>query len=710
MASNPNLASPQLDDQGLLGLLTGPKSEAILPVGIIGTVLIMVVPVPPWLMDLLLATSIMISLLILFVGIYTLRPLDFSVFPSLLLVVTLLRLALNVASTRLILLHGNEGSAAAGNLIAAFASFVIGGNYVVGLIIFFILVVINFVVITKGAGRIAEVSARFTLDAMPGKQMSIDADLNAGLIDENQARSRRQSIEQEADFYGAMDGASKFVRGDAVAGIIILLINLLGGLVIGVTQHGLSLAEAARIYMLLTVGDGLVSQIPALIVSTAAGLIVTRAASESNLSSTIAQQLTRHANALVIASAMLIIMGVMPGMPLIPFWTLGFLVGGAAWISNADNNRKLIQAREDAEQDAHAEQSASEEPDALLPLDLVSLEVGYRLISMVDVDQNGDLLERIRSLRRQFAQQWGFVVPPVRIRDNLELKPSVYSILIKGCEVASGELMTGHLLAMASGDEDLSTLPGSPTVEPAFNLPAQWIPESAREKAQALGFTVVDASTVVATHLTEVLKSHLHELLTRQETQNLVDSLGKKFPKVIEGVVPEIVGLGVLQRVLQHLLAERVSIRDLLTIIETLSEKVSGTTDPDLLTESVRQALARHITRQYIGEDGKLVVMMLERQMEDQIIRSTQRSEQGYLISLDPAIAQEMIVAIERAIDRWEAAQTTPIIACLPACRGPLRKLTEKFFPNLVILSHNEIASNVIVESVGIVEKAHAAA
>ena len=681
-----------------------------MPLAIIGILLIMIVPVPPWLMDLLLTLSITASLLILFVGIYTTQPLDFSVFPSLLLVITLFRLALNIGTTRLILLHGNSGTHAAGGLIAAFGDFVVGGNYVVGLIIFAILIVINFVVITKGAGRVAEVSARFTLDAMPGKQMSIDADLNAGIINEQEARQRRHKIEMEADFYGAMDGASKFVRGDAIAGILILLINIIGGLVIGVLQHGMGANEAARIYTLLTVGDGLVSQIPSLIVSTAAGLVVTRAADERTLSQSVSKQLFVHPRAMGVASTILVVFAVMPGMPALPFLVLAGMTGTAAWTAGRAIDERKAKEIEDAKVEAREEEAKPEQADSLLPLDLISLEVGYGLIGLVDQEQNGDLLDRIRKLRRQFANDWGFVVPPVHIRDNLELRPSRYSILIKGCVVASFEMKQGHLLAMAAEDSDPRMLGDDATIEPAFGLPALWIPENKRDEFQARGYTVVDQSTVIATHLTEVLKAHAHELLTRQETQSLVDTLAAKYPKVVEGVVGDMLPLGLIQKVLQNLLLERVSIRDMLTIIETMSERAPHVKDADLLTEYVRQGLGRHITQPYMSEDGRLQVMMLDREIEEMIVRGTRSTDQGLALAIDPDSAQRVLKAMENAIDRWSLTMGTPILTCLPAVRGPLRKLTEKFFPQLVILSHNEIPPNVPVETLSIVGMSHAAA
>lgn len=695
-----------------VGSILNANRDMLLPLAVIGILLIMVVPVPPFFMDLLLTLSITSSLLILFIGIYINKPLDFSVFPSLLLMVTLFRLALNIATTRLILLNGHEGTQAAGGLIQSFGAFVVGGNYVVGLIIFIILIVINFVVITKGAGRVAEVSARFTLDALPGKQMSIDADLNAGLINEAQARQRRHDIEMEADFYGAMDGSSKFVRGDAIAGILILLINIVGGLIIGMLQHGMPINDAAQNYTLLTVGDGLVTQIPSLIVSTAAGLVVTRAASEDSLSNSVSKQMLLQPKALAVAAIMLVVLGGIPGMPTIPFLVLSGVTGFIAWSASKALRKEAADKHQAEMEQQQQEQAEPEQADTLLPIDLVSLEVGYGLIGLVDKEQHGDLLDRIKSLRRQFAQEWGFVVPPVHIRDNLELRPSTYTVLIKGCGVASFDIMPGHMLAMAPEEGDGAELGGTPTIEPAFGMSAIWIPEDKREAAQAKGYTVVDPSTIIATHLTEVLKSHAHELLTRQETQQLVDNLAQRFPKVVEGVVPEMLPLGLIQKVLQNLLREHVSVRDMLTVIETLSERVNYVKDPDLLTEYVRQGLARHITQPYLNPDGRLHVMVLDREIEDVIARNISMSDQGMTITLEPEYAQQVLTALEQATEQWTNALGlgTPVLACLPACRGALRKLTEKFFPQLVILSHNEIPPNVNVESVGVVGLDHATA
>ena len=512
--------------------------DLALPVWVIGILLIMIIPIPAAMIDLLLTLSIAGSLLILFVGLYMLKPLDFSVFPSLLLLVTLFRLSLNVATTRQILLHGAQGPQAAGHIIRTFGEFVVSGQFVIGGIIFLILIIINFIVITKGAGRIAEVSARFTLDAMPGKQMSIDADLNAGLINEEQARERRTNIEREADFYGAMDGASKFVRGDAIAGIIITAINIVGGLIIGVFQHGMDMADAAKTYSLLTIGDGLVTQIPSLIVSTAAGMVVTRAASESNLGETVTREFLLQPRALSIASAILVLFALVPGMPAFPFLLISGVIGWIAYGAQKTMNAKTQAKEQKAEAEAKAALPAPGEPQILeseLAPDMVALEVGYGLINLVDKNQQGDLLERIQMLRRQFAYDMGFIIPIIRIRDNLELKPGGYSILIKGCEVARAELMTNHLLAMSPDEETENPLGGIPTHEPAFGLPALWIPDRDRERAQAMGYTVFGLSPVIVTHMTEVFKTFCHELLTRQETQKLLDSIHKKYPKAIEG-------------------------------------------------------------------------------------------------------------------------------------------------------------------------------
>ncbi len=683
--------------------------DILLPIWVVGILLIMIVPIPPVLIDFFLTLSIAGSLLILFVGIYMLKPLDFSVFPSLLLLVTLFRLSLNIATTRQILLNGHRGSFASGKIIQTFGDFVVQNDYLVGGIIFLILVIINFVVITKGAGRIAEVSARFTLDAMPGKQMSIDADLNAGLINEEQARERRQNIEREADFYGSMDGASKFVRGDAIASIIITSINIIGGLVVGVFRHGMDLGAAAERYTLLTIGDGLVSQIPSLVVSTAAGMVVTRAASESTLGEIVSREIQNQPRALGISAIILLIFALVPGMPVVPFVLLASILGYIAFTAHRTvRSRDLAKVQEEeaqAKAEAETVMPEAEMLKATLTPDMISLEVGYGLIPLVDQQQSGELLDRIRSLRRQFALDMGLIVPPIHIRDNLELKPGGYSFLIKGSEVAGSELMTNHLLAMSAEDEQAAENPlgGIPTTEPAFDLPAIWIPERDRERAQAMGYTVVNLSTVIATHLTEVLRRHAHELLTRQETQDLLDNVSKKYPKIIEGVIPDMLNLGQVQKVLQSLLRERVSIRDMLTILETLADRSATTKSPEILTEFVRQGLSRNITKQYVSSDGKIYLMMLDQQIEEIIQQATQYGEEGATLALEPSLAQRILDTIQSGIEKFTLLQLTPILACLPGIRGQVRRLTEKFFPNLVVLSHNEISPTAQIESVGIV-------
>jgi flagellar biosynthesis protein FlhA len=554
-------------------------SEVGMAAGVVGILVVMILPLPTFLLDILLAFNISFALVILLTGMYTLRPLDFSIFPSVLLVTTLFRLSLNVASTRLILLHGDEGYDAAGQVIRAFGEFVVGGNYFVGLVVFVILVLINFIVITKGAERIAEVSARFTLDAMPGKQMAIDADLNAGLIDEDDARIRRSEVSREADFYGAMDGASKFVRGDAIAGIIITLTNIIGGLLVGMLQMDMDFADAASTYTVLTIGDGLVSQIPALIISTAAGVMVSRAASDVSMGTEFMRQFSLQPRAIAIASAMVFSFGLVPGLPHVAFLTLGTALGGLAYVLYKAQASAKVKEQKEAKAKAAPPPPGPEQVEALLPLDTLELEVGYGLIPLVDEEQDGDLLERIRSIRQQLALEMGVVVPPLHVRDNLQLKPGGYSILIKGNEVAGGELMIDYMLAMDPGDAK-RRVEGIPTTEPAFNLPALWIPRSRKEEAQFAGYSVVDLSTVVATHLTEVIRNHSHELLGRQDVQRLLDNLAKSAPKVVEEVNAAM-NLGRLQKVLQSLLRERVSIRDMLTICETLADYGPMSKDPE---------------------------------------------------------------------------------------------------------------------------------
>ena len=583
------------------------NTDVMMGIAAMSILMVMIIPLPAVLLDLFLTFNITFAVVILLVGMYVLRPLDFSAFPSILLLSTLFRLSLNIASTRLILLHGNEGVQAAGNVIKAFGSFVVGGNYVVGLIVFIILVVVNFVVITKGAGRIAEVAARFTLDAMPGKQMSIDADLNAGLIDEEEARQRRRQISRESEYYGAMDGANKFVRGDAIAGIIITLINIVAGFAIGVFQNGLSFSEAAQNYTLLTVGDGLVSQVPALIISTAAGIVVSRAGSDSNLGREIGGQLLMRPRVTGVAAAILFIFGLIPGLPTMPFMILALLSATVAYLV-FQTNRQRSEKQELADQRSATEEESQETESfkPLPPLDILGLEIGYALISLVDVQQDGELLGRIKSIRRQIAQEIGIVVPSIHIQDNMQLKPGEYRILLKGNEVGRGNLMTNHYLAMNPGMAD-ETVPGIPTTEPTYGIEALWIKEQVREEAITKGYTVVDLATVMTTHISDVIRRHAFELIGRQEVQNLLDTLKESHPKVVEELVPNLLSLGGVVKVLQNLLLEQVPIRDLLTIIESMADWAPSIKQIDLLTEYARQALSRTITKQYLTPEGELI-------------------------------------------------------------------------------------------------------
>ena len=673
------------------------RSDVALALAVLGILAVMLTPLPPLLLDLLLTSNLAVSLLTLLIGMYILRPLDFSVFPSLLLLLTLFRLSLNVASTRLILLRGSEGPYAAGQVIHAFGLFVVGGSYVVGAVVFLILVIIQFVVITKGAGRIAEVAARFTLDAMPGKQLAIDADLNAGLVTEAEARARRREIAREADFYGAMDGASKFVRGDAIAGIIITAVNIVGGLVIGVLQQHMDILEAVTTYSLLTIGDGLVTQIPALIVSTAAGLVVTRAASDSELAVTVKRQFTGHQRALAITASALLILGLIPGLPTLPFLCMAAITGGVAY-----NGRRERTAGAAVDPAPAAVGAGPEKVEKLLALDPLELEVGYSLIPLVDPGQGGDLLERVRLVRRQFATDLGFVVPPVRIRDNLQLKPAAYGIKIRGQVVARDEIVTGHFLAMNPGTAT-GALAGVATTEPTFGLPAQWIPADERERAQVLGYTVVDPSSVITTHLTETIRRHARDLLGRQEVQALVDLLKPTHPSVVETLLPNLLPLGTVQKVLQNLLAEGVSIRDLALILEVLADAAPAAKDPLLLTEYVRQALRRAICRELTGSEAVLKVFTLSPALEQRLADGVADGDQGRYLALDPRTAQRLIEAIARTIGQ-DAPDGTPVVLCNPAIRPHLKRLTERYLPHLAVLSYNEIGPEVTLKALAMVE------
>jgi len=673
------------------------RTDVAIGLVVLGILAVMLIPLPPLLLDMLLTASIALSLLTLLISMYVPRPLDFSVFPSALLLLTLFRLSLNVATTRVILLHGNEGPGAAGQIIHAFGRFVVGGSYVVGAVVFLILMVIQFVVITKGAGRIAEVAARFTLDAMPGKQLSVDAELNAGLLTEADARARRHEIAREADFYGAMDGASKFVRGEAIAGILITAINIVGGLIIGVVQLKMDLAEAVITYTVLTIGDGLVTQIPALIVSTAAGIVVSRAPSETDLAAAISSQFAGHHRALAITAGVLLVLGLVPGLPKAPFLVMAAMLGSVAY----RGLRKPSPGR-GPERPAETAPPRPEKVESLLALDPIELEVGYSLIPLVDATQGGDLLDRIRLVRRQFATDLGFVVPPVRIRDNLQLKPGSYAIKIRGLPVATGEILTGHLLAMNPGTA-AEAVPGVPTTEPTFGLPAQWIAPEDRERAQLLGYTVVDPSSVMATHLSETIRRHARDLLGRQEVQALLDHLKPTHPSVVEAVVPQLLPLGTVQKVLQSLLAEGVSIRDLATILEVLADTAPTTKDPILLTEHARQALARAICRGLCSGDGVLKVFTLSPALEQLMADALAEGDQGRYLALEPRIAQRVIEALAAAVGKTPP-EGTPVILCAPAIRPHLRRLTERYLPHLAVLSYNEIGPEVTLKAVAMVE------
>jgi flagellar biosynthesis protein FlhA len=674
-----------------------------LPVALIGVVTFMLIPLPAAILDVLLAASVSLGVIIMLVGIYSPRPLEFSTFPSILLVVTLFRLSLNVASTRLVLLHGHEGPAAAGRVIQAFGNFVVGGSYVVGVVVFIILVVINWAVITRGTTRIAEVAARFTLDGMPGKQLAIDAELNNGLITEEQARTRRKEIENEADFYGAMDGAGRFVRGDALAGIVITAVNILGGIFIGVVQRGVDIRTAAQTYTVLTIGDGLVSQLPALLVSTAAGMIVTRAAAEADLGSQIAAQLFSSRRVVTITACFLAAFALVPGLPFVPFMILAGVVGSLRFVG-ASPARELTHA---PETQPSGSAPATERIESLLPLDLMELEVGYELVQLVDtkgpVAEGGSpLVERIRSLRRQLALDMGFIVPPIHIRDNLQRRPGEYAILLKGAEIAKATVQVGSYLAINPGTVQ-SPIAGTPTREPAFGLEAVWISPADRERAQLAGYSLVDATTVIVTHLAEVVRRHGHEILGRQEVQGLLDTLAKTQPKAVEELVPQQLSLGQVQKVLQNLLREGVSLRDLLTIVETLADNAPRTKDIDELTEFTRQALARTIARRFVTPEGALQLVTLAPQTERLALQAVQHGRDGGYLALEPATAQRLVGRVGGWVERFAAKGCQPVLLCSAGLRPYLRRLLERYLPSVAVLSAAEIPPEVRVQSLGMV-------
>lgn len=671
-------------------------SDILIALAVVTIVIMMIIPLPAFLLDVFLAMNITAALIIVMVAIYNVEPLQFSVLPSLLLVTTLFRLALNVSSTRLILLQGY-----AGEVIRAFGEFVAGGNPVVGFIVFVILIIIQFIVITKGAERVAEVAARFTLDAMPGKQMSIDADLNAGLITDQEARQRRVKIQREADFYGSMDGASKFVKGDAIAAIIIIIINIVGGFTVGMLQRDLNALQALQTYTLLTVGEGLVNQIPALLISTATGIVVTRAASDVDLGHDIVGQLLTNPRVFYIVSGVLVCLALVPGLPGVPFIILACLTGGLAML--------LGRTKETAEKEAITQQEEKESEEikkpenvlGLLQVDPMELEIGYSLIPMVDTRQGGDLLDRIVMIRRQCAIELGLVVPTIRIRDNIQLKPNAYVIKLKGIEIARGELILDHLLAMNPSGL-AGEIPGVATTEPAFGLPAIWIADSLRERAEIEGYTVVDPVSVLATHLTEIIKVHASEIMGRQDVQALIDSVKAHHPVVVDELIPSLLSLGEVQKILAGLLKERVSIRDLVTILETLADYAPTTKDTEILTEYVRQALARSISKNYV-QQNRLTCITLDAKLEQEIQASVQRTEQGSYVSMNPQVLQGFLQNLNKQLTRLGELGYAPVMLTSPAVRPYVRKLTERCAPALAVLSYAEVDPKVEVQAVGMV-------
>jgi flagellar biosynthesis protein FlhA len=676
--------------------------DVVFALMVVGIIVMFIIPLPTMLLDMLLAANITFSMVVILVSIYTTEPLDLSVFPSLLLFATLFRLGLNISTTRLIL-----GQAYAGEIILSFGDFVVGGNYVVGLIIFIIIVVIQFVVITKGAERVAEVAARFTLDAMPGKQMSIDADLNAGIIDEHEAKREREKIRQEADFYGAMDGASKFVKGDAIAGIIITFINIIAGLVIGMLQQNMGFAQAAETYILLTVGDGLVSQIPALLISTATGMVVTRAASDNNMGNEMTEQLLKQPKALFIAAAVLLILGFVPGLPTLPFLVLavfiaamGYLIIRTAEIETPSEKSKQKRPELSPEE---KQEMKEQEIKQLIKVDKLEIEVGYNLISLVLPEQGGDFLDRVANIRKQIAMDLGIILPPVRIVDNLQLQPNTYKIKLQGVEISEYQLFADKYLAMDPGDtfEDIE---GIDTEEPAFGTPAIWIEAEQRERAEMANYTVVDPGSVMATHLTEIIKSHAYELLGREEVKKLVDNVKEENQAVVDELIPELMNLGEIQKILQNLLWENIPIKNLVLILETLADHASRTKDQTILTEYVRQGLSRQISSQFTDEANNLNVFTIDPQKEEKLANSLEKSDQGSYLSLQPAEAQNLINNIVQQAKQLLEQGKEPILLTSPMIRRPIKEMVHRTFSDLTVLSFNELESDVDLQVQGVVK------
>ncbi|MCL1939324.1 MAG: flagellar biosynthesis protein FlhA [Desulfovibrionaceae bacterium] len=700
------------------------QGDLLLAGGVVVILVVMLIPMPTLVLDFLLCVSISLSLLILVTSMFMVSPLEFSIFPSLLLVTTLLRLALNVASTRLILMHGDKGTDAAGSVIQAFGEFVVGGSYVIGAVIFMILFILNKIVITAGTTRIAEVAARFTLDAMPGKQMAVEADLNSGLISEEEATATRKAIRKEADFYGAMDGAGKFVQGDVNAGILITFINLIGGVLLGVLQKDMAWTEAMQTYSLLSIGDGLVATIPSIITSTAAGIIVSRAAAEAKMGEEFIGQLTYNSRAMTLVSGVLLLFALMPGLPALPFIGISLTLFLVARIAGRKDAEATVSGPRSLPAGSSAGKALSggpggapagagkggvpaeggldtpEEVQSLLPLDTLELEVGYGLVPLVDEGQNGNLLSRIRSIRRQFALDMGVVLPSLHLRDNLQLKPGQYSLLIKGNEVASAEILIDHFLAMDPGNAR-SSITGIETREPAFNLPAVWIPEVQKEEAMLAGYTVVDPSTVIATHLTEVFRRHLSEFLGRQEVQGLLDNLAKTAPKAVEELVPGILPLGVVQKVLQNLVRENVSIRDLLSIVETLGDQGVMIKHSEVLTEYVRERLARTIVKPYLDSGGALPIITVDSGTEQILQDSLRQTENGTFMALSPGSAQRLMQSINQLVEAAVNTDGQPVVLATPVTRPHLAQLVMRFLPSVPVISQAEIPPDIRLTAVG---------
>ncbi len=678
------------------------RGDVALALAVVGILIVLIMPLPRWLMDFSLAISITYSVLVLMVALFIARPLDFSAFPTVLLIATMLRLSLNVASTRLILADGHHGTAAAGQVIQAFGDFVMGGSFIIGLIVFGILVIVNFVVITKGSGRIAEVSARFSLDAMPGKQMAIDADLSSGLIDEADARRRRKTLEEETTFFGAMDGAAKFVRGDAIAGLLITFINIIGGMIIGVVQHDMTFGAAANNYTVLTVGDGLVSQIPSLIVSTSAGLLVSKAATVGSADQLVFGQLSQYPKALALASLLMAIMAFLPGMPVIPFFALAGITGYAAWSIYQRTTERDSAAEAEARAQAEAAMAtpADEPIGSALHLDILRLELGYGLLPLINDQKGHRLTEQIKALRRQLASDLGFVVPPVRIQDNMQIAANAYVIRVKDIETGRGDLNPNQLLAMDPQGQPI-TIPGQDTTEPTFGLPARWIAESAREEAMFKGYTVVDPPTVVTTHLTEILKDNMPELLSYAETQKLLDELDRDHQKLVADLIPGQISLGTVQRVLQNLLAEQISIRDLPTILEAIAEAIAYTQNVTMIGEHVRSRLARQISARYTNDTGAIPLVTLAPEWEHAFAEGLAGSGEEKQLSLAPSQLQEFIAAVRQTFETLAQQGEMPVLLTSPSIRPYVRSIIERFRPATVVMSQNEIHPKARINTLG---------